>query len=222
MPNPSTAARLLLASASPRRRELLRAAGVAHECRAAAIAEEPRSGEGPAAFARRLAREKAEAVAGGAEATSARWVLGADTIVVLDGEIFGKPRDARDAIAMLERLAGRRHRVLTAVCLLGPGEERGRRLREFAVESRVELRRAPREVFEAYVASGEPLDKAGSYALQGEGARFVARVEGSRSNVIGLPLDETLADLRGLGLATQGTRSPDEIVAALCAVPGGR
>jgi septum formation protein len=194
MPTPS----LLLASASPRRRELLAQAGVRFEVRPADIDERALPGETPERHAARLAREKALRVAGEAPCEPPRFALGADTIVVLEGRIFGKPADPEDAVAMLSALLGRTHRVLTAVALARSGGSE--RLREFCVESLVTLRPATRPEIEAYVASGEPLDKAGSYALQGVGGRFVERVEGSRSNVIGLPLDETLALLAEAGL----------------------
>jgi septum formation protein len=188
---------LLLASASPRRRDLLGQAGVAFEVRSAEIDESLRAGESPEQYAVRLAREKALSVASRSSGGPVRFALGADTIVVLEGRIYGKPADAEDAVRMLSGLLGRTHRVLTAVAL---ARSDGAALREVRVESRVTLREAGEPEIRAYVASGEPLDKAGAYALQGEGGRFVLRVEGSRSNVIGLPLEETLALLREAGL----------------------
>jgi septum formation protein len=187
---------LILASASPRRRELLAGAGVAFEVEPADVAEERRPGETPAAFATRLALEKAAAVARRSDGVAARLVLGADTIVVLGDEVLGKPDDAAHALELLERLAGREHRVLTAVAVVESGSGRSF---QALVESRVTLRRASMQELRRYVAGGEPLDKAGAYALQGEGRRFVTRVEGSESNVIGLPLEETLALLRAAG-----------------------
>jgi septum formation protein len=187
---------LILASASPRRRELLAGAGVAFEVVPAEVPEERRPGETPAAFATRLAREKADAVAGRNDRVAPRLVLGADTIVVLGDEVLGKPDDAGHAVELLERLAGREHRVLTAVAVVESGSGR---CFQALVESRVTLRSASTQELRRYVASGEPLDKAGAYALQGEGRRFVTRVEGSESNVIGLPLEETLALLRAAG-----------------------
>jgi septum formation protein len=187
---------LILASASPRRRELLAGAGVAFEVEPADVPEERRADETPAAFATRLAREKAAAVAGRNDRALPRLVLGADTIVVLGDEVLGKPDDALHAVALLERLVGREHRVLTAVAVVESGSGK---CFQALVESRVTLRRASTQELRRYVAGGEPLDKAGAYALQGEGRRFVTRVEGSESNVIGLPLEETLALLRAAG-----------------------
>ena len=201
MPRDDRPPELVLASASPRRRALLESAGIAFRVQPADIDETPRAGEGPVACLVRLAREKALAVAERQGGGPARWVLGADTGVLLGDELFGKPSDAEHAVAVLERLGGRTHRVVTAVALV---ESPSGRLHECHVESRVSLRRAPRAELEAYVASGEPLDKAGAYALQGEGRRLVERVEGSESNVIGLPVEETLALLeraRGAGAA---------------------
>ena len=192
----SSAAPLLLASASPRRRELLSGAGVAFEVEPAQVDESVHSGEAPELYAARVARAKARWVAARCTAGAPRWVLGADTIVVHAGRLYGKPAGAEDAVRMLGELQGRTHRVLTAVALAC--SERGS-LREVRVESRVTLRPVGEPEIRAYVATGEPLDKAGAYALQGEGGRFVSRVEGSRSNVIGLPLEETLALLREAG-----------------------
>jgi septum formation protein len=188
---------LLLASASPRRRELLRRAGVAFEILPADVDERVRSGESPRDYAARLAREKAQAVAARSGAEPPRYVLGADTVVVHAGRIYGKPTDPEDAVRILRELLGHTHCVLTAVAL---ARSDGTSLREICVESQVSLREASVPEIRAYVAGGEPLDKAGAYALQGEGARFVVRVEGSQSNVIGLPLDETLALLRDAGI----------------------
>jgi septum formation protein len=188
---------LLLASASPRRRELLARAGVRFEVRPSELDERALAGESPEQLASRLAREKALSVARDSGADPPRWVLGADTIVVLEGRVYGKPADADDAIRMLDTLLGRTHRVLTAVAL---ARSDGASLREICVESFVTLRRATPPEIRAYVATGEPLDKAGSYAVQGAGGSFVERVEGSLSNVIGLPLDETLALLEAAGL----------------------
>jgi septum formation protein len=187
---------LVLASASPRRRELLARAGVRFEVIPAGIDEDVRPGEAPAQLAGRLAREKALAVASRVGPDPARFVLGADTIVVLGESVLGKPRDPRDAESMLSRLVGRTHRVITAV-VVARSHDLGWRAR--TVESRVRMRPAELEEIRAYVATGEPLDKAGAYALQGRGRRFVAEIAGSESNVIGLPLDETLDLLREAG-----------------------
>lgn len=171
-------------------------AGVAFEAQPADIDESLRTGESPEQHALRLAREKALRVARRHAAAPARWVLGADTIVVLGDEVLGKPAGVAEAARMLARLVGRSHRVLTAVALIETG---GGAERHALVESVVTLRAATAEELRAYAAGGEPLDKAGAYAAQGEGGRFVSRIEGSRSNVIGLPVDETLALLREAG-----------------------
>jgi septum formation protein len=192
----SAALPLVLASASPRRRELLARAGVAFEPAPADVDEALLPGEDARAAALRLAREKALAIARRVGPRPARLVLGADTLVVLDGEALGKPRDPAHAVALLASLAGRRHRVITGVALVASDtlEARSR-----AVESMVVMRAASDAEIRAYVAGGEPLDKAGAYAAQGEGRRFIERIEGSESNVIGLPMDETLALLRAAG-----------------------
>lgn len=185
----------MLASGSPRRRDLLAAAGVAFEVRVPDVDETPAPGETPRETAARLARAKALQVAR-ALGPEARLVLGADTIVVLGETPFGKPRDPADAVRLLARLSGRTHEVVTAVAVVRSDHAAGSAgdgiAWERVVTSRVALRAATREEIEHYVASGEPLDKAGAYALQGAGRRFVECVVGSESNVIGLPVEETL------------------------------
>jgi septum formation protein len=185
------ARRIVLASASPRRRELLTAIGLGFEVRPATIDESPLAGETPRAHVERVALGKARAVGAAGE-----LVLAADTVVVIDGAILGKPRDTADARRMLGLLQGREHRVLTAVVLrevaagaavAGRGAPSDREA--FAVEeSTVRLRPLGAGEIAWYVATGEPADKAGSYALQGIGGLFVTAVTGSSSNVIGLPL----------------------------------
>lgn len=184
-------ARLCLASASPRRRQLLASIGVKAEVRPVDIDETPRAGEPAEAYVRRLAREKALAGAQGAVLP----VLGADTAVILDGWILGKPRDQAHAAAMLGALAGRTHEVLTAVAVAGPAG-----LLEACVATRVTLRAIAAQEIAAYWATGEPLDKAGGYAIQGLAAIFVERIEGSHSAVVGLPLFETAALLAQQGV----------------------
>jgi septum formation protein len=184
---------LVLASASPRRRELLRWLVAEYELDTAEIDESPRPGEAATNLVARLAQGKAEAVA--ARRTGA-WILAADTIVEIDGDVLGKPADEREAVAMLGRLSGREHRVFTGFTLLAPGGEH----RSGTVESRVLFRRLDGARIAGYVATGEPLDKAGAYAIQGWGAAIVARVDGSFTNVIGLPLEEVAAVLREAGL----------------------
>jgi septum formation protein len=193
---------LVLASRSPRRRELLARAGVHFEVTPADVCERARPGEAPAQLARRLASEKARSVAVRLGPDPRRWVLGADTIVVLDDDVLGKPDDAEHAVALLRRLAGRRHRVLTAVSLVASDTLAERHV---VVESRVRMRSADEGELRAYVATGEPLDKAGAYAAQGEGRRLIHAIEGSESNVIGLPLAETLALLDAAGVGADAS-----------------
>ncbi|MCL4685574.1 septum formation inhibitor Maf [Myxococcota bacterium] len=190
------AGRLVLGSGSPRRRELLTRAGIAFDVEPADIEEQRQPGEAPRALAERLACEKAQAVARRLGPAPARWVLGADTIVVLGDDVLGKPRDAEDAARLLGRLVGRAHRVLTGVALVDSA-----RLATsvVVVESQVRMRPASREEILRYVATGESLDKAGGYAAQGEGRGLIEAIDGSETNVIGLPLDETLALLREVG-----------------------
>ena len=187
---------LVLASASPRRRLLLGEAGVAFTAVPADIDEAPLPGETPRELVMRLAREKAQAVAAKLGAGPRRLVLGSDTIVVIGEDVLGKPRDPADAAALLGRILGRTHTVLTGVALL---DAESGELHSRCVASEVVMRTASEVEVRAYVAGGEPLDKAGAYALQGEGRKFVERVIGSETNVIGLPLDETLALLRAAG-----------------------
>jgi septum formation protein len=180
---------LILASQSPRRRELLATAGIPFTVRAREVEEIRSPGEPPEAYARRLARAKAEA----AWEDRAEIVLGADTIVVLDQEVLEKPRDAADARAMLRRLAGREHTVVTGICLRHPG---GAHVDSSA--TRVRFAPLTDTEIDAYVASGEPMDKAGAYAIQGLASKFVERVEGCYFNVIGLPLSQVYRYLKSL------------------------
>jgi len=173
---------VVLASSSPRRRELLSAIGLAFVVRPTAIDESVRDHEAPEEHVRRLALDKARAAGAAGE-----LVLAADTVVVLDGLIYGKPADAEDAIRMLGRLQGREHQVLTGVALRAVGED-GERVAYGMAASAVRLRPLGAEEIAWYVATGEPADKAGAYALQGIGGLFVDAIQGSSSNVIGLPL----------------------------------
>jgi len=168
----------------------LSAAGVSFEVQPADIPEELRPGEAADAFAIRLAREKALAVARKLGSEPPQLVLGADTVVVVDGRALGKPRDADHAIELLRVLSGRRHVVVTAIAVTDSSRFE---VRSRAVETAVHMRAISDDEIRAYVASGEPLDKAGAYAIQGGARRFVSRIEGSESNVIGLPVEETLA-----------------------------
>lgn len=187
---------LVLASASPRRSDLLRRADVRFEVQPAHIPEIMEPDERPIAFAQRLAQSKALCVAKQIGARPARLVLGADTIVVLDGDVLGKPSDSDHALELLERLVGREHTVVTAVALVASDTLR---VWEAAVTSRVEMRAATRDELVDYVATGESLDKAGAYAVQGGARSFVTRIHGSETNVIGLPVDETLELLDAAG-----------------------
>jgi septum formation protein len=177
---------LVLASASPRRRELLAQAGFAFSVRPAHIPEEPRANEDPIAYVTRLAREKAEAVfreISSEESAPPRVVLGADTTVTLDNHILGKPADASDAARMLRLLSGRTHLVMTGVAVVTP------RSTEVAAEvTAVRFLTLSDIDIEEYIATGEPMDKAGAYAIQGRAARWIPRVEGCYFNVVGLPL----------------------------------
>ena len=175
---------LVLASASPRRRELLAQVGVRARVEVADIDESVRPDEQPAAYVRRLALGKARAVAARAGGLP---VLGADTSVVVDGVVLGKPADAPAAAAMLRQLSGRAHRVLTAVALYADGREDWR-----LSDTQVWFRDLDDGLIGRYVASGEPLDKAGGYGIQGLGGALVTRLEGSYTGVVGLPLAETI------------------------------
>jgi septum formation protein len=179
---------LILASASPRRRDLLTQAGIAFELRPAHINEDPRPAEPAAAYVERLAREKAEAVFLAAPAQPGLCVLGADTTVVIDEEILGKPVDAADAARMLRRLSGRTHSVLTGVALAT-----ARGTESFVDATLVTMHPLTEQQIADYIATQEPLDKAGAYAIQGGAAQFIARLEGDYNNVVGLPLARVTA-----------------------------
>ncbi|MDQ7986314.1 Maf family protein [Pseudomonas sp. G34] len=177
---------LYLASASPRRRELLTQIGVAFVTRVQPIDETPQPAEAPAAYVERLALAKAQAVLATLDDRHAAVVLGSDTAVVLDGRILGKPVDREDGLATLAALAGREHQVLTAVALVSATRAEAR-----VVSSTVRFKPLTQAQLEAYWATGEPCDKAGSYGIQGLAAVFVSQMQGSYSAVVGLPLCET-------------------------------
>src|SRR5208283_2934275 len=171
---------LVLASASPRRQELLRSAGISFEVQPADIPENALPGEAAKDCAERLARDKALAVA---SQRPHDFILGADTVVVVDGLILGKPSDAADAARMLRLLSGRTHRVVTGVCLVVKGEP--------VVSSEttvVTVNELTDKDIADYVASGEPMDKAGAYAIQGMASRWISRIDGDYGNVVGLPV----------------------------------
>lgn len=186
-------ASLVLASASPRRRELLESAGIAFSVAVADIDESPQPGEEPVGYVLRLAEEKARAAS---LASSGRWFIGADTIVVFAGEILGKPVDAADARRMLLSLSGSCHEVITGYAVFDRLE--GRVMRE-AVRTEVTFAELGSDEIDAYIATGCPFDKAGAYAIQGGAAYMVQRIDGSYTNVVGLPLCEVVATLRVMG-----------------------
>ncbi len=178
--------KLILASASPRRRELLAQAGYDFEVLPANIPEEHHPGEAPATFVTRLALEKAQAVFRTLDQKAVAedlLVLGADTVVVIEEEILGKPASKDDAARMLRLLSGRTHRVITGVCLLTSNATE-----VVAETTSVTMNTIPEAELEAYIATGEPMDKAGAYAIQGCAARWIPRIEGCYFNVVGLPL----------------------------------
>ena len=183
---------LFLASTSPRRRELMQQVGWPFEVVKISVDETPLEDESPSDYVARLAVAKAQA--GLALVESGDTVLGADTTVVLDGEVLGKPADREEAFAMWSRMAGRVHQVLTGVALARDGAVIHR-----VVVTEVHFRQMTRLDMEAYWASGEPADKAGGYGIQGRGALLVDRISGSYSNVVGLPLAETAQLLTQFG-----------------------
>ncbi|MEL6187229.1 MAG: Maf family protein [Myxococcota bacterium] len=185
---PSSA--FVLASASPRRRELLSRAGLHPQVVPSDVDERVLPGEDAVVYAVRVATEKARVGPPGAH------ILAADTVVALGGEILGKPRDAREAVETLVRLSGREHEVHTAVAFRRPGAEPS----SFVVTTKVRFRTLDPSEIEAYVATGEPLDKAGAYGVQGHGGALTASLHGSYTNVVGLPLEETLRLLDAEGL----------------------
>jgi septum formation protein len=181
---------LVLASASPRRQELLRNAGIPFVVQPTDIPEIPQPGEAPRAFAERMAREKALAVF---RLRPDDLILGADTIVIVDAQILGKPRDDADAARMLRLLSGRQHQVLTAVCLVGQLRTGNRKLETGFEDLRSEttlvtMNALSDEDILSYISTGEPMDKAGAYAIQGRASRWVSRIEGDYFNVVGLPV----------------------------------
>jgi septum formation protein len=184
---------VVLASASPRRRQLLNLIGIAHEVRPANIDETMRPRETPRRHAERLAREKASAIA---KRDPDLITIGADTIVVVNRKVLGKPRDTDDAARMIALLSGREHVVTTAVAV-----SRGKKLRSAVEEVRVKFRRLRDDEIEAYIATGEPMDKAGAYGIQGYGATIVERIEGDYFAVMGLPIVRLVGLLRDVGIS---------------------
>jgi septum formation protein len=186
---------VVLASASPRRRDLLNLIGIVHEVRPANIDETMRPREAPRRYAERLAREKASAVA---TRDPDLITIGADTVVVIKRKVLGKPADADDAARMLRMLSGREHTVITAVAV-----SRGRKLRSAIEEVRVKFRRLRDDDIDAYIAMGEPMDKAGAYGIQGYGATIVERIEGDYFAVMGLPLVRLVGLMLDVGVRYQ-------------------
>ena len=180
---------LVLASQSPRRAEILRQAGIPFLVRAAPVDETPRPDEKPEYYVLRLAEVKALAIPAAPDET----VLGADTTVVIDGRMLGKPEDAADARRMLEALSGRRHEVLTGICL-----RRGTELIRDCAVTQVWFTALSAHEIEEYVASREPMDKAGAYAIQGLASKFIERIEGCYFNVVGLPVALVYRHIRGV------------------------
>jgi septum formation protein len=179
---------IVLASASPRRQELLKSAGIEFVVKPANIPEVLYKGEAPQAFAERMALEKARAVWGG---TKDEYVLGADTIVVVDDLVLGKPEKEQDAERMLRLLSGRKHQVITGVCLRGSDFEDVR-----SETTAVHFSALSDDDIRSYIATGEPVDKAGAYAIQGMASRWISKIEGDYSNVVGLPVALVLQMLR--------------------------
>jgi septum formation protein len=180
---------LILASASPRRQDLLRSAGISFSVQPADIDESPLASEGSRDYARRLAREKARAVA---RLHPQSFVLGADTIVVVGEKILGKPKDAEDAARMLRALSGRTHEVITGVSLVRPAssaEPHPQQPRTEIQSTLVAMSALSEDEIRHYIATGEPMDKAGAYAIQGIASRWIPRIEGDYSNVVGLPVE---------------------------------
>jgi len=186
--------KLILASASPRRQELLREAGINFEVHPAHIAETRNAGERALDYAQRLAQEKALKVA---KRFPADFVLGADTIVVVDEQVLEKPASEDEAARMLRALSGRTHQVITAVSLAGPAAYQDTR----ACTTQVHFRPLEEQEIQEYIAGREPMDKAGAYAIQGGAARWVIRLEGDYSNVVGLPLPLVKEMLRTSGFS---------------------
>ncbi|HWR35844.1 MAG TPA: Maf family protein [Clostridia bacterium] len=184
---------LILASASPRRSELLRNADIAFQVKPAHVPEVADSGEAPLAYAKRLARDKARAISA---AHRSDFVLGADTVVIVDEHLLEKPRHADDAARMLRLLSGRVHQVTTGVCLIGPAEDGNSFEDVRSATTEVTFNHLSDDDIRAYISSGEPMDKAGAYAIQGIASRWIPRIDGCYFNVVGLPVPLVFAMLR--------------------------
>jgi len=196
--HPQNKPELILASSSPRRHELLCEIGIPFQVHAANINEDQIAGEAPVTYALRLAQEKAQTVAAQYPQS---YVLGADTIVVVDGQVLGKPKDRGDAVRMLRLLSGRGHEVTTAVSVVAPATVAPGTLAQTRVSTtKVYFREMAEDEIQRYVAGGEPMDKAGAYAIQGGASRWADRIEGEFSNVVGLPLSLVTEMLKTTGL----------------------
>ncbi|HET6488301.1 MAG TPA: Maf family protein [Syntrophales bacterium] len=189
---------LILASASPRREEMLRLLGLRFSILHSNVDEAPSTGEQPEHYALRLSEAKARAVAG---MRPGHWILGADTIVTIDDELLGKPRTTDEARCMIRKLSGREHTVITAFTLVN--SEREEVIRR-AVASQVRFKDVPEDEVAWYVATDEPYDKAGGYAVQGKASFLISEIHGSWTNVVGLPLCEVVEALKELGLVDFG------------------
>ena len=201
MPHSSIHPLLVLASASPRRRQLLQEAGVSFTVIPSNTEETPQPGEAPEVYALRVAQAKAQDVA---QRCTARWILGADTIVEIDGQVLGKPQNIEDGFRMLQLLSGRNHHVKTAFVIL---DSAGRVRMQRIVTSNVTFKLLSEVQIHGYLATAEPFDKAGAYAVQGAGAAFIEHVKGSYTNVVGLPVEEVLAALQAVGAITAAEES---------------
>lgn len=185
---------IVLASASPRRSELLSQVGIEYEVIPSNIPEELLDGETPSEHVIRLAFQKASEVAG--KVGGGKWVIGSDTVVIINDEILGKPEDRADAISMLKKLSGREHKVITGYSIINSSS--AAEIKK-AVETIVKFKRLTDDEIKGYVDSGEPMDKAGAYAIQGLGSFMVEGIVGSYSNVVGLPVCQIVNDLEALG-----------------------
>lgn len=192
---PNQYPQIVLASASPRRRELLASVGIQFQIIPSHIDETQQPNEEPEAFVLRLSQEKATEVAQ-RSTVSGRWFIGSDTIVLCDGVILGKPESQQDSVNMLRMLSGRSHQVISGYAIL---DRHNNQWRSRSITTDVTFRSLTEREIEGYIASGEPADKAGSYAIQGLGAFMVTAISGSYSSVVGLPLAQIVTDLQQLG-----------------------
>lgn len=189
----------ILASSSPRRRELLTRVGLCFEVIEPRVCESAREGEAPLDFAKRMAREKALSVCGGVR--RGRIVVGSDTVVSVSGDILGKPSDEEDAFSMLQKLSGKTHEVITGFCVArSPGEV----LHLEATRTEVRMKSLDSEGMRRYIKTGEPMDKAGAYAIQGAGSCLIEWIRGSYTGVVGLPLFELVSVLSDIGVVESG------------------